>query len=205
VGTAVLVSGTGTILEAILEAAVPVTVVAADRPCRGLVIAARDGVEAVLVDRAEHGGFGPAFDREGYTKSLIEALDARGVDLVCFSGFGTILSPAFFERFGGRVLNTHPSLLPAFKGWHAVRDALAAGATETGCTVHVATTELDAGPILSQEVVPVLPGDDEASLHERIKAVERKLFPLTILLVRAALARGDEPSTLARPQEQSGR
>jgi len=205
VGTAVLVSGTGTILEAILEAAVPVTVVAADRPCRGLVIAARDGVEAVLVDRAEHGGFGPAFDREGYTKSLIEALDARGVDLVCFSGFGTILAPAFFERFGGRVLNTHPSLLPAFKGWHAVRDALAAGATETGCTVHVATTELDAGPILSQEVVPVLPGDDEASLHERIKAVERKLFPLTILLVRAALARGDEPSTLARPQEQSGR
>ena len=204
-GTAVLVSGTGTILEAILEAAVPVTVVAADRPCRGLVIAARDGVEAVLVDRAEHGGFGPAFDREGYTKSLIEALDARGVDLVCFSGFGTILAPAFFERFGGRVLNTHPSLLPAFKGWHAVRDALAAGATETGCTVHVATTELDAGPILSQEVVPVLPGDDEASLHERIKAVERKLFPLTILLVRAALARGDEPSTLARPQEQSGR
>jgi phosphoribosylglycinamide formyltransferase-1 len=78
------------------------------------------------------------------------------------------------------VLNTHPSLLPSFKGAHAVRDALAAGVKVTGCTVHVATAEVDAGPILAQEAVPVLPGDDEATLHERIKAVERRLYPATI-------------------------
>jgi phosphoribosylglycinamide formyltransferase 1 len=202
VGTAVLVSGTGTILEAILEAEVPVSVVAADRPCRGLVVAARGGIESVLVDRAEFGGFASTFDREGYTASVSDALDARGVDLVCMAGFGTVLASSFFQRFEGRVLNTHPSLLPAFRGWRAVRDALAAGATTTGCTVHVATAELDAGPILTQEVVEVRPDDDEASLHERIKAVERRLYPFTILLVRAAIARGDEPSSLAKPSTE---
>lgn len=204
-GTAVLVSGTGTNLEAILEAEVPVSVAAADRPCRGLVVAARDGVEAVLVDRAEYGGFSAAFDREGYTDALVDALESRGVDLVCMAGFGTILAGSFFAKFDGRVLNTHPSLLPAFRGWHAVRDALAAGATVTGCTVHVATAELDEGPILTQEVVEVRPDDDEASLHERIKAVERRLYPFTILLVRAAIARGAEPVTLARPPTEPGR
>jgi len=198
--TAVLVSGTGTILEAILGAEVPVGVVVADRPCRGLVVAARGGVETVLVDRAEHGGFSPSFDREAYSASLADALEQRGVDLVCMAGFGTVLAASFFERFEGRVLNTHPSLLPAFRGWHAVRDALAAGVTTTGCTVHVATAELDEGPILSQEPVEVRDDDDEATLHERIKAVERRLYPLTILLVRAALARGDEPASLARPE-----
>ena len=198
--TAVLVSGTGTILEAILGAEVPVGVVVADRPCRGLVVAARGGVETVLVDRAEHGGFQPGFDRDGYTDALADALEVRGVDLVCMAGFGTVLAASFFERFEGRVLNTHPSLLPAFRGWHAVRDALAAGVTTTGCTVHVATAELDEGPILSQEPVEVRDDDDEATLHERIKAVERRLYPLTILLVRAALARGDEPASLARPE-----
>jgi len=199
VGTAVLVSGTGTILEAILGAEVPVSIVASDRPCRGLVVAARAGVETVLVDRAAHGGFRPSFDRAGYTEAIADALEARGADLVCMAGFGTVLAAAFFDRFEGRVLNTHPSLLPEFRGWHAVRDALAAGAKVTGCTVHVATAQLDEGPILSQEAVEVRDDDDEASLHERIKAVERRLYPLTILLVRAALARGDEPSSLARP------
>ena len=84
-----------------------------------------------------------------------------------------------FDAFPGRVLNTHPALLPAFPGWHAVRDALAYGVKVTGCTVHVATEEVDAGPILAQEAVPVRPDDTEASLHERIKAVERRLYPDT--------------------------
>jgi phosphoribosylglycinamide formyltransferase-1 len=85
-----------------------------------------------------------------------------------------------FKAFDGHIINTHPALLPAFKGWHAVRDALDAGVKVTGCTVHVATPEVDEGPILAQAAVDVMPGDDEASLHERIKVVERQLYIQTI-------------------------
>src|SRR4029450_13505036 len=104
---------------------------------------------------------------------------ARASDVVAMAGFGTIV-PDLPAAFPGRVLNTHPALLPAFKGWHGVRDALAAGVKVTGTTVHIATAEVDAGPILAQEAVPVLPGDTEATLHERIKQVERRLYPATI-------------------------
>jgi phosphoribosylglycinamide formyltransferase-1 len=199
VATAVLVSGEGTILEAI-TATIPLDVVVADRPCRALEVARRADVEAVLVDRAAYGGFTAAFDRDGYTSTLTDVLDARAIDLVCMAGFGTILSAGFFDRFEGRVLNTHPSLLPAFRGWHPVRDALAAHATTTGWTVHVATRELDAGPILRQEPVAVRDDDDEASLHERIKQVERRLYPEVIADVRAAMAAGREPASLARAE-----
>jgi phosphoribosylglycinamide formyltransferase-1 len=85
-----------------------------------------------------------------------------------------------FDAYEGRIINTHPALLPAFPGWHAVRDALEAGVKVTGVTVHIATLEVDAGPILAQASVPVLPGDDEETLHERIKDVERRLYPATI-------------------------
>jgi phosphoribosylglycinamide formyltransferase-1 len=93
------------------------------------------------------------------------------------AGFGTIFEKNMFDAYEGRIINTHPALLPAFPGWHAVRDALAAGVRVTGVTVHVATLEVDAGPILAQAAVPVLPDDDENSLHERIKEVERVLYP----------------------------
>jgi len=174
---AVLVSGSGTLLEAILASGTPVAVVLADRPCRGLEVAAAAGVPTELVERTE---FGPGFDRPAYTDRVVKALLAHDVELVALAGYMTILSPAMLEAFPGRVLNTHPSLLPSFKGAHAVRDALTAGVKVTGCTVHVATAEVDAGPILAQEAVPVLPGDDETTLHERIKAVERRLYPATI-------------------------
>ncbi|HVM02975.1 MAG TPA: formyltransferase family protein, partial [Acidimicrobiales bacterium] len=91
-----------------------------------------------------------------------------------------VLDKPLFDAFPGRVLNTHPALLPAFPGWHAVEEALAAGVKVTGCTVHVATEDVDAGPILAQEAVPVLPGDTVESLHERIKEVERRLYPRTL-------------------------
>lgn len=178
-------------------AATDVAVVAADRPCRGLEVAAAAGVEAVLVDRADFGGFSPAFDRPGFTAALTDALVERRVDLVAMAGFGTVMTDRFFAAFPGRVLNTHPSLLPAFKGWHAVAAALAAGAEETGCTVHVATLALDDGPVLAQRRVRVEPGDDEASLHERIKAVERLLYPRVVGRVMAALAEGREPASVA--------
>jgi phosphoribosylglycinamide formyltransferase 1 len=188
---AVLVSGGGTILEAILAAGLPVQLVVADRPCRGLAIASEAGVEAELVDRAAFGGFGSAFDREGYTQALTKVLARAGVDVVVMAGFGTVLGEAVHAAYPGRILNTHPALLPAFPGWHAVTEALAAGVEETGTTVHVATLEMDAGPILAQARVPVLPGDTEATLHERIKEVERTLYPETIRAFLDELAARD--------------
>ncbi len=110
----------------------------------------------------------------------MDALKRHQIDVVAMAGFGTIFTPYIFTVYPGRILNTHPALLPAFKGWHAVRDALAAGVKVTGCTVHIATEEVDEGPILAQEAVLVEPGDTEAALHERIKSVERRLYPETI-------------------------
>jgi phosphoribosylglycinamide formyltransferase-1 len=174
---AVLASGSGTILESLVARQVPVDVVVADRSCRALEVAAGAGIAAVLVAR---GSFGAGFDRPAYTAELVEALVSQRVDVVAMAGFMTVLAPSMFAAYGERVLNTHPSLLPAFPGAHAVRDALAFGVKVTGCTVHVATERMDDGPILAQEAVPVLADDTEASLHERIKAVERNLYPTVL-------------------------
>jgi len=193
-----LVSGTGTILESFYEHGLNVSVVASDRECRGLDVARTNGSDVVLVERKAYGGFAKDFDREAYTLALTKELVSRGVTLVAMAGFGTILSATFHDAFPGRVLNTHPSLLPDFKGWHAVRLALEAGVRETGCTVHIATTELDDGPILAQRSVPVLSGDNEETLHERIKNVERTLYPEVLVRVIEALEHGDEPSSLAQ-------
>ena len=180
VSIGVLASGTGTILDAILAAGLPVRLVVVDRPCPALDVARRGSVPALLVDRSDFGGFGPAFDREAFTRAVTDTLRDGGTDVVVMAGFGTVLGQAVHDAYPGRILNTHPALLPAFPGWHAVADALAAGVTETGTTVHIATLEMDAGPVLAQEVVPVLADDTEATLHERIKAVERTLYPNTI-------------------------
>ena len=177
---AVLASGSGTILEAIIGADLPVRLVVADRRCRAIEVASDAAIPAVLVDRAEFGGFGPAFERERYTRSLTGALADADIEVVVMAGFGTVLGQSIHTAFGGRILNTHPALLPAFPGWHAVADALDAGVTETGSTVHIATLEMDAGPVLAQQSVPVLPGDTVDTLHERIKSVERTLYPDTI-------------------------
>src|SRR3974390_3058590 len=168
----------------------PVTTVLADRPCAALALAEEHGVASELVDRRSYGGFGTDFDREGFTRTVAATLGAHQVDLVAMAGFGTVMTEEVHRAFPGRILNTHPSLLPAFPGWHGVRDALGAGVSETGCTVHVATLELDAGPILAQEVVPVLPGDTEETLHERIKVVERSPYPATIAWALGELEAG---------------
>ena len=175
-----LVSRAGSMLDAILEAGIEPAVVIGDRPCVGLDNAVAAGLPTELVARTS---FGADFDREAYTSQLVDALKRHEIDLVVFAGFGTITSNELYEVYADRVLNTHPALLPAFKGWHAVRDALAAGVAETGCTVHIATLEVDAGPILAQEAVPVLDGDTEETLHARIKEVERHLYPATIKAV----------------------
>jgi phosphoribosylglycinamide formyltransferase-1 len=140
-------------------------------------VADRAGVEALFADPGPHAG------RAAYSDALVAALQERDVDLVCLSGFMRILSPGFIAAFEGRILNIHPALLPAFPGAHAVRDALAWGVKVTGTTVHFADEAVDHGPIVAQESVPVLPGDDEETLHERIKAVEHRLYPEAVRLV----------------------
>ncbi len=185
-------SGSGTILEAMLEAGVAVSFVGADRSCRALEVAARHDIECDLIDRRAFGGFSAQFDRAAYSVALTARLLAANVDLIAMAGFGTVTTEQFHQAFPGRVLNTHPSLLPAFKGWHAVREALNAGASVTGCTVHVATVELDHGPILAQREVPIVAGDTEESLHERIKLIERELYPKVIREALRAIERGDQ-------------
>jgi phosphoribosylglycinamide formyltransferase-1 len=198
----VLVSGSGTILEAMVRAGLDVALVASDRRCRALDVAFGAGIETLLVSRKVFGGFAATFDREGFTTELTEALQGRDIDLVAMAGFGTIVTKSFHVAYPGRVLNTHPSLLPDFKGWHAVAQALASGATETGCTVHIATEELDDGPILAQRRVRIEPDDTEETLHERIKAVERELYPLVVGRVMASMRGGEEPSSIAGTLEE---
>ena len=184
---AVLASGTGTILSALIGADLPIVVVATDRECPAEEVARRAAIDVVRVQRDS---FSSNFDRQGYTDALCDALIEQRIEVVAMAGFGTILSPSFAATFHGTVLNTHPSLLPKHKGWHAVAAALAAGDVETGCTVHLVTAEVDEGPILAQERVPIRPGDTVEVLHERIKEVERWLYPMT---VRVFLASNSKP------------
>lgn len=190
-----LASGSGTILESLIAAQLPIAVVLVDRRCAAEKIAEAAGIPAAVVARE----FGADFDREAYTAAVVDALAPFGVDLLVMAGYGTVLGDAVHAAYPGRILNTHPALLPAFKGWHAVRDALAAGVSETGCTVHVATLEVDDGPILAQEAVPIVPGDTEQSLHERIKAVERRLYPLVVRCFIAGMAAAQEMSEEEMP------
>ncbi len=185
----VLASGGGTILDALIAAGLPIAVVVVDRACPAEEVARR---AALPLERVLRESFGPEFDRVAYTERVVAALEPYRVDLVAMAGFGTVLAAPMHRAFPGRIVNTHPALLPAFKGWHAVADALAAGVSETGCTVHVALLEVDEGPILAQQSVEVLPGDTEETLHERIKQVERRLYPAAIrqVLDDLATARG---------------
>ncbi len=164
-------------MESILANCVGVVAVIADRPCRALDVAKDNAVETLLVKRED---FSANFDRGEYTLRLLQTLKDLRVDVVAMAGFGTILSSVLYEDFGNRVLNTHPSLLPAFPGWHSVRMALEYGVRITGCTVHLATEIVDDGPILAQVSVPIMKDDDEQLLHERIKSVERRLYPAVI-------------------------
>ena len=180
----VLASGTGSLLQSLLDAAVgdyPARVVAVgvDRDCRAAKIAADAGVPAFTVRLGEHP------DRAAWDAAIAAATAAHEPDLIVSAGFMKILGPAFLARFEGRVVNTHPALLPSFPGAHAVPDALDYGVKVTGCTVHLVDAGMDTGPILAQEAVEVHDGDTEETLHERIKVVERRL----LVDVLAALAR----------------
>lgn len=186
---AVLASGSGTNLQAILDAAATpgypcdVVLVLSDVPDSGaLERAARARVPTSVVTWAEHGG-----DRDAFTRAVVGELKAHGVELVALAGFMRILSDGIVRAFPDMVLNTHPSLLPSFRGAHAVEDALEFGVKVTGVTVHVVDAEVDHGPIVAQEAVEVFDDDTADSLHGRIKAVEHVLYPRVI----AAWARGE--------------
>jgi phosphoribosylglycinamide formyltransferase 1 len=177
----VLVSGSGTNLQALLDAG-------AD-PAFGAAVAAvgadRPGIPAL--GRAEAAGL-PTFVervrdhplRDDWDRALTLACAAFSPDLIVLAGFMKLVGPAFLARFGGRIINTHPALLPSFPGMHGVADALAYGVRMTGCTVFLVDEGIDAGPVIAQAAVPVADDDDEAALHERVKVAERALLTETV-------------------------
>ncbi|HTS15909.1 MAG TPA: phosphoribosylglycinamide formyltransferase, partial [Candidatus Sulfotelmatobacter sp.] len=182
---AIGVSGTGTNLAAILDAqrrgalGGEVTLVFADRDCPALGIAKAAGVATRMLRPVDAPGQG------AWDAALAAALKASGADVVVLAGFMRVLGPAVLAAFSGRILNVHPSLLPAFPGGHAIEDALAAGVTVTGVTVHLVDATLDGGPIVLQEAVPVRPDDDAASLATRLHALEHRLLPRAVALLAA--------------------
>jgi phosphoribosylglycinamide formyltransferase 1 len=176
----VLISGRGSNLEALIEAAADpaypaeIILVISNRPeAPGLARAARAGIA--------HRTIGAA-DRQGFAREADRALRQGGAQLVALAGFMRILDAAFVEAWRDRLVNIHPSLLPAFPGLHPQRQALAAGVRFSGCTVHFVRPAVDTGPIIAQAVVPVHPGDDEASLSERILVAEHRLYPMAVRL-----------------------
>jgi phosphoribosylglycinamide formyltransferase-1 len=171
----VLASGAGSLTEAVLKAqdegqlGAAVVAVVADRPAPVIELARQAGRPAVVVPLKDYP------DRIAWDGALTEAVAAWSPDLVASLGFMRVLGPAFLDRFGGRTINSHPSLLPAFPGAHAVADALAAGASQTGCTVHWVDAGVDTGPIISQRRLAIASGETADELHERIKQIERRL------------------------------
>jgi phosphoribosylglycinamide formyltransferase-1 len=177
----ILISGRGSNMEAIVEACrregwrAEVAAVIANRPdAAGLGFAERHGIAARCVD---HKAFP---DREAFDTALAQAIDAFSPDLVVLAGFMRILGEDFVRRYEGRLLNVHPSLLPAFTGLHTHRRAIEAGCKAAGATVHFVTAELDHGPIVAQAVVPVMPTDTEATLAQRVLVREHALYPTAV-------------------------
>jgi len=175
---AILISGGGSNMLALVRdmagdhPARPVLVASNDPGATGLERAAALGIPVAAIDHRPYGR-----DREAFEAALAEKIDAASPDILCLAGFMRILTPGFIRRYEGRMLNIHPSLLPKYPGLHTHARALAAGDTEAGCTVHEVTAELDAGPILGQARVPVLPGDTEAALAARVLTLEHGLYP----------------------------
>lgn len=187
---AILISGRGSNMMALIKAArapdypAAIALVVSNRPAApGLALARAQGVAALAIDHKQFA------TREAFDDAVAAALLGEGVELVCQAGFMRIQSAAFATRFLGRQLNIHPALLPSFKGLNAQKQALDAGVRIAGCTVHFVTPELDAGPIVAQAAVPVLPTDTVDALAERILAAEHRLYPLALRLVASGEAR----------------
>ena len=177
----ILISGSGTNMENIaveieergLRARIAV-VISDKEDAYGLVRANKHGLQAVFLDPASFP------DRAAYDRELVRVLEENGVSLVVLAGYMRLVGPEFVQAFRNRIMNIHPALLPSFPGTSGVPDALAYGVKVTGVTVHFVDEGLDTGPIILQESVPVLPGDDEEGLHNRIHAVEYRVYPQAI-------------------------
>ncbi|MGN6095337.1 MAG: phosphoribosylglycinamide formyltransferase [Bosea sp. (in: a-proteobacteria)] len=187
----VLISGRGSNMVSLAEAArapdypAEIALVVSNIPdVAGLERARGFGIATATVD---HRPFGK--DREAFERAVDELLRLNQIDLVVLAGFMRILTPWFVARWEGRMINIHPSLLPLFKGTHTHRQALEAGVAEHGCSVHFVVPELDAGPVILQAKVPVLPGDDEERLAQRVLAEEHKLYPAALAEVASGRAR----------------
>ena len=196
---AILISGRGSNMRALIEAArapdypAEIALVISSRPdAEGLAIAQSLGVATELVDqtrfRREHR------DREAYDAELHRVLTTANIEFICLAGFMRILSPGFVRQWNGRIINIHPSLLPAFRGLKPQAQALAAGAKISGCTVHYVVPELDAGPAIAQTEVPVLAGDTEETLSARILEAEHRLYASAL---KKLLSRGRTCDTIA--------
>jgi phosphoribosylglycinamide formyltransferase-1 len=171
----VLISGRGSNMRALVEAGLPVSaVISNEASAGGLAYARSRGLETAVVDHAAY----PS--REAFDEALAAAIDRFRPALVALAGFMRILTPAFVRRYEGRLLNIHPSLLPAFPGLHTHARALAAGVKVHGATVHFVTPELDHGPIVIQAAVPVRPDDDEHALAARVLAQEHRIYPQAV-------------------------
>lgn len=180
----VLISGRGSNLQALINACetanfpASIVLVISNKPgAAGLRRAEAAGIATVVIDHREYP------DRRSFDDALDSRLRAAGAEIVCLAGFMRLLTAEFVEGWNDRVLNVHPSLLPAFKGLHAQRDALEAGVKLAGCTVHVVRPEMDSGPIIAQAAVPVLTGDDEDTLAARILEMEHVIYPLALRLI----------------------
>jgi phosphoribosylglycinamide formyltransferase-1 len=182
---AVLISGRGSNMMALIEAAkardypAEIALVVSNRPdAQGLARAHEQGVVTAIVD---HTAFGD--DRESFERALDGELQAHRIDLVCLAGFVRLLTPWLVARWSGRMLNIHPALLPQFKGLDTHRRALEAGVKRHGATVHFVGVEMDSGPIIAQDSVAVMPGDNEETLARRVLEVEHRIYPQALRLV----------------------
>lgn len=191
---AVLISGRGSNMEALVSAAraedcpFQIALVLANKPdAGGLVTAAEAGIEALCIDQKPFGK-----DRAAHEAAIDAALRARGIQLIALAGYMRILTPVLVEAWEGRMLNIHPSLLPRYPGLDTHARALAAGDTQAGCTVHLVTAGVDEGPILGQAQVNILAGDTEASLAQRVLAEEHRLYPAVLAEVARRLQQDDQ-------------
>jgi len=189
--TAILISGRGSNMRSLLAAArqpgypAEIVLVLSNREdAPGLALAAAEGIATAVVEHRRFRG-----DRVAHEAAVAATLERAEVELVCLAGYMRVLTPYLVHRYAGRILNIHPSLLPAFPGLHTHERALAAGVKVHGCTVHLVTEALDDGPILAQAAVPVLPGDTPEALAARVLVQEHRIYPLALALAAGATAR----------------
>ncbi len=192
---AVLISGRGSNMTALIEAAkakdypAEIVLVVSNRPdAAGLIRAREAAIATVVIDHRPFGG-----DREAFEGALDAELRKHRIDIVCLAGFMRLLTPWFIARWGGRILNIHPALLPEFKGLHTHRRALEAGVKRHGASVHFVVAETDAGPIISQQSVSVLPSDTEETLAARVLEIEHRIYPEALRLVAEGRAKFANP------------